>query len=338
MAVHPATEVAALLGLLEPYEPLSSLAIGPLADYGLGRNVRAWVADGPDGSTGGVLVLWRMCRDRWRAMVWLFDPSGAEPLGKQLDRSPAHAVIGLHDHVGPVLEHTSRTRLVQELPLWAGRPMDTDEMLADERARLATPEDLEALVEVYRTYELDPFPTVPRLRGYLREMLAMGRPIVVVEQDGRVVGAIRCDARTERWLFWNAAGVLPEYRGRGLSWSMTWRLVAVTKELGRGIVTSRAPTNPVPRTRVITPEVLERADFVEDILIEAHLKRRVRVRGMGKLVKLLERIEGPVRKRVPPDAYAERDSGGQTWGREETSAVSPGGEDSSGEGQEPTGQ
>ncbi len=104
--------------------------------------------------------------------------------------------------------------------------------------------DLDALVEIYRTYELATFPTVWQLRSHLRAALVDDVVVVAVDETG-IVGAGELTNWTKRYVTLTNLVVDPRFRGRGLSWEIIMRTGQVAGDAGVGVVMALAPTNPM---------------------------------------------------------------------------------------------
>ncbi len=167
----------------------------------------------------------------------------------------------------------------------------------DTRVRLASDSDLEELFALYERFELDPFPTRVRVRRYLKEAFRRG-PVVVATENGRIVGAIRVDARSPRYLLWGGLTVHPEYRRRGIGNDLVAACRAVTKVMGLGVCGVRAATNPMSFRQFRSG--IESGAITGGIWAEIPLRPPIRFRGQGKLRKAIERLEGHPR-RPPPD-------------------------------------
>lgn len=291
-----------VIALAEPHEPRSTVLLDPVIERGIGRGVHAWVATLPGGRPGAVLVTFRLCRDRWFATPLVIDEAAAPAIARRVDRSPAYQLVGTAGNVAPVVKHLRRAGTVVEMPYSAFRAdQETIEKLTlvlDDNTRMASPADLEELVAVYRDYELDFFTTEPRLRTHLRTALR-GRRISVVEHDGRIVGAFRAEWMSRRFVHWGGLTVLPEYRGRQLAWPVSLRAMVFTAFGGCGLAFTQHPSNPMARSSapieaIVPPELHP----VTDTWLQVRL--RPRIRGLGRLHRALEQIEGRLTPRARP--------------------------------------
>jgi hypothetical protein len=242
-AVRAARDVAEVLAIAERHEPGTTRMAGELLRWGLDRHNQAWVVDGPSG-VAGALVVTRRCAGRWHATVAVEDPDAGPALAAAVDRSRAWRLVGLAEHVSPVLPRLRRTVRVDSMPFHGSDvPVDGLEEW-DPRVREATPADLDALVALYADFEQQDIPTMRRLRRFLRSALDT-LPILVGEVDGRVVGAIRCDWSTHRYDFWWAHTVLPEHRGTRLGNGLLFAALVHSGDQGRSICGTVGSANPI---------------------------------------------------------------------------------------------
>lgn len=254
----------------------------------------------------GLVLVDRVCLDRWIAYPLLEDPAAGPALAPAVDAGPAWGIEGLARHVGPFVGQVTRAMgepsahmFTSTAPEVLSHPTSIaamDDMLGpvDDRTRMGRPDDLRALVDLYAAYEYQRIPTRWRLRGHLKTVLAR-LPVVVAEQDGRIVGAMRGEAMSGRTLVWDDATVLPEYRGRKLSLAMNRRALDVTIQLGRGSAGTIQPTNPIRMPR----DLPEWIDFDPDGLVALfqRLSQPVRFRGQNRLRQIAETVEGRRRRR-----------------------------------------
>lgn len=281
-----------MLALTEPLEPQTSRLVGDLRRRGLGRGSRAWVVADDEGVAAGLVLLIRVCLDRWSASPVVLDQTAARALAACVDRSVAWEVVGPASHVGPLVPHLRRARAVLEMPLvGAATPVEPLEPV-DERTRLATLADLGDLLSLYAGYELDLVPTRRRLRRFLIEALQQ-RPLVVAEAGGRIVGAARCDGLTRRYAFWSGLTVLPEHRGGGLSWAIAMRAMEISAGRGLAVQAAIFPTNPWR----VADKAAGREEYSEHAWLEVPLRAPRRFRGQARLRRLVERLEGPLERR-----------------------------------------
>lgn len=282
---------AELAPLLEPLQPATVRALSDLGSAATARRVRAYIAE-VDGNPAGALVVGEYCRGRWRASPVLWDVKAAPALARLIDRGPAWEVGGAARHMEPLLEHLRRTerRRPRRLPAygWVG-PAPQGVLPPDPRCRLATPGDLDALVEVFAAFELDNIPTRRRLREFLTRAVAH-RPIWIIEADGQIAGAIRCDLRSATFDSWTST-VLPEFRGRGYHIALSFTSGLHTVASGRSTWGVQAETNPTSIERSPGAEIwLD--DVITDVWISQPLQSPRRFPGHRRLRRLLERLEG----------------------------------------------
>ena len=143
------------------------------------------------------------------------DRPGRIGCGRRDDR-PQPGVVGdgFGADVTPVLAHLDRRRALDVHAVGrrsaARRRHDPARRW---RAGCLRADDLPALVELYRGYELASEATVWQVRGTLGRLLDRQR-ILVSEDDGRLVGAVVVSGPTEHWIAVDGLTVLPEHRGK----------------------------------------------------------------------------------------------------------------------------
>ena len=304
--VRRAEDAAPLMAVLDVEDAATFRMLGDLEERGIGRDVRGWLAEDAEGKPAGVLTVAELCRGRWYASVMLFDEVAAPALAEVLMHSPAWEVSGSTEHVQPLVPHLTRLHSVTSAP-WSIVPeLDVEvppELLPDRdpRCRLATVDDLDVLVDVYSTYELEAVPTRRRLRAYLERTLAH-RPVLVSEVDGMVVAAYRVEFMTSRYAYWSGLTVLPSHRRQHLASGITWDAFYVTRDLGRGLVTTTAASNPMqlrPQTELRQQQRQVAADhgWTMGEWVKVRLGPPQRFPGHHYLRRAMEIAEGPVRRR-----------------------------------------
>jgi hypothetical protein len=172
-----------------------------------------------------------------------------------------------------------------------------DEQLGpvDDRTRLARPSDLGALVDLYEAYEYQRIPTRRRLRTKLARVLDR-LPVIVIERDGKLIGAMRGEAMSARTILWDDSTILPEYRDQGLWLTIARRGLQTAIDLDRGSAGILQPTN-----RLQIPEELpEWWDYQPGELksVFIRLTPPVHFRGQNRLRRLVEAVEGRRRQRA----------------------------------------
>ena len=243
--VRRARDSAQLLAITAPLEPHSTVITGPLMTRGLSRRDRARLVTQADGSVAGVVLLTRVCRDRWYAKPLLLDERAAPLLARIIERSRARGILGPEEHVGPVAAHVQRAGRQHSVPwAWVPPPMPGPDVPLDPRTRIATRADLDALVALYRDFRLDPIPRT-QLRGVLTRILDDGMVVVGVE-GGELVAGMRAEVRSVRYLYWGGLTVRSDVRNQGLARAVIMRTHAVTAACGLGYVVVRA-TGRMPR-------------------------------------------------------------------------------------------
>jgi len=291
------TDPARAARLLEPWEPRTIELAAALQEHAIGPRHRLWIIESVDGNSIGAVSFIRAARDLWYAAPFLRDERAARTVAAQIDASSAWAVVGTLDDVGPLfplLERRKRDPGVNGF--FSGPAPLPDPGRGDPRIRHARHADFEELLQLFLRYELDPLPTVPRVKRFLEECLARG-PLPVAIDQGRIVGAVRMDARSRHYVLWGGQTVLPSHRDRGLGAGLMLAAIETSRQLGLGACGVRADTNPMS-FRQLEPGtelgVLSGAIWVELPLLEPR-----RFRGHGKIRRLTWRLEGPV---IRPDA------------------------------------
>jgi hypothetical protein len=239
--------------------------------------VRAWVVE--DGATvAAVVVVTRAAFDLWYASVLLHDDRAAPDAAGLVNTSNAVALNGVDVDVVPLLAHLDRAAFHRVLPWYVSRYPHDVLVAPDDGVRLATMDDFDALVELYRDYEYGFETTIDQLRHTLRQSMRH-RSIIVAEVDGRLVGGVVVTAETNTFQFWDALTVLPEHRRSGL----VWRIGAFAQGIanGRGLsgCASAAASNP------ITVEIVLQQDY----WVTVQLHPRPWFRGHNRLRGLVYR-------------------------------------------------
>src|SRR5262249_52014261 len=198
----------------------------------------------------------------------LAEKADAAALAHAIDRSPAIAVECASTEAEALLPHLSRTAVARPMrritvpwqPVeWEPPPPGT---------RMATVLDIPALRDLYDGYELTFGRTT---RGLHRALDAAVRQfsVVVMDGDGRLDGAVIAVARTPQFIEWSQLTVRPAARGKGCSWALIARAVAINLATGLGFVAVIGPGNPMS-----LPEGLGTIDTVTEI--QLRLPRRLR--------------------------------------------------------------
>src|SRR5207237_8159781 len=125
-----ADDVAPIVEWASTREPDSCIVLDRLLAHGLGRRTRVWVAEDEDRAIVGMMLLDRICFDRWIAHPLLEDVAAAEVLAPCIDSSPAWAAEGVSPHVLPFVGRLARGRqpIVQKYAEFAG-PMGPPDSL-----------------------------------------------------------------------------------------------------------------------------------------------------------------------------------------------------------------
>lgn len=280
-----------LVPLLELNEPRSSQALGEVLDRGVrSRSCRAWIVDDADRRPAAAVVVVRPTFDRWYATVLLLDTGAAADVAATVDRSPAWSVNGAAPDIAPLVSLLGRRRFVDVRP-WVVTAYPNDiTPVPDDSTRLATTADLDALVELYSTFEFVGRLTAWQLRAMLRHVLDR-HYIVVVERPGEdagLAGALAITTRTRRYGVVDLLTVLPDHRGAGWSWALVAHAQSIGNALGLAGIAALAGSNPMD---------LE-AHVRDDRYIAVELVPPHRFRGQGRVRKLYGRWQ-PLHPRAP---------------------------------------
>lgn len=288
---------AEVLAVARPRLPETVHVVADLEGTGVALRTRQWVLE-TAGAVVGAVVLSQRCRGRWEASPVPLDEAGGATAARLIDRSPAWEVGGAAVHMDAVVPHLQRScrRPAQEAPLFAGTaPLEL--IPEDPRCRLARLEDLDVLVDVYREYEMGRVPTIPRLHRLVRRQVER-RAVLVSELDGRIVGAYICAHRTAGHDMWADLTVLPSARGHGLARALATAGSRMSVERGQLVCGVQAPSNPM------TPHRLPSDVLRTEAWIQQSLESPRRFPGQRRLRRLMERMEGGIRRRPAfvPDA------------------------------------
>ena len=306
VTVRQVKDAAELIAVLDPEDPATFRILGDIQERGIGEKVRGWLAEDAGGQPAAALTVAELCRDRWYASVVLFDARAAPLLADVVVASPAWEVSGATGHVMPLVPHLTRLHSVTSAP-WSVVPeLDVDvpaELLpaSDPRCRPATADDVGALVEVYSSYELEAIPTRRRLRAYFERTLTH-RPVLVGDVDGQVVAAYRVEFMTSRYAYWSGLTVLPTHRRQHLASGLSWDAIYITRDLGRGLITTTAASNPMqlrPQTELGQQRRQVAADhgWTMREWVKVRLGPPQRFPGHHYLRRAAEMAEGSVRRR-----------------------------------------
>ena len=119
--------------------------------------------------------------------------------------------------------------------------------MPDDVTRLATRADLDALVELYSTFEFVGGLTAWQLRTMLRHLLDR-HYVIVVEwpgDDARFAGAVAITTRTRRYGVLDLLTVVPDHRGAGWSWALVAHAQSIGNALGIAGIAALAGSNPM---------------------------------------------------------------------------------------------
>ncbi len=137
--------------------------------------------------------------------------------------------------------------------------------------------DLDALVELYSTFEFVGGLTAWQLRTMLRHLLDR-HYVIVVEwpgDDARFAGAVAITTRTRRYGVLDLLTVVPDHRGAGWSWALVAHAQSIGNALGIAGVAALAGSNPMD--------------------LDAHVRRRPVRRGRAGAEATVPRPTSPAR-------------------------------------------
>jgi N-acetylglutamate synthase-like GNAT family acetyltransferase len=311
VAAHPANGAYSIrkprrddevIALLEQYEPRSSPALGEVLDRGLqSRTCRAWIVDDTDRHPAAVVVLVRPTFDRWHATVLLLDERAAPDVAALVDRSRAWSVNGAATDIAPLIPRLRRKHSVDVRP-WVVTtcPVEITEV-PDDTTRFASRADLDALVELYSTFEFVGGLTAWQLRSMLRHVLDR-HYIVVADWPGdssRIAGALVVTTRTHRYGVVDLLTVVPDHRGAGWSWALVSRAQSIGNAFGLSGLAALVGSNPMNLD----------VHMGDDVYVAVDLVAPRQFRGQGRLRRLYGRIQplyarDPVWFREPVDLPA----------------------------------
>jgi GNAT superfamily N-acetyltransferase len=109
---------------------------------------------------------------------------------------------------------------------------------------MANPLDLLGVQDPYEGYEL----AVARTRRTLHRELARAVDrfaVIVVDNGGRLEGAMVATARTPAFIEWSMLTVRPDARQHGYAWALADRAIAVATAAGLGVTAVFGPGNPM---------------------------------------------------------------------------------------------
>ncbi|QXC59230.1 GNAT family N-acetyltransferase [Aquihabitans sp. G128] len=236
---HPELEQVAA-----DFEPWTIAVSGALRERRRPGSTLVACIEDRSGALLGALVVERVAANRWNALPMVLDARSAPVLAWLADRSPARRVFGMPDHVDPLLAGLSRLNGTTRLPFFANRLAGVDRPQVDPRTRVAGPGDVPAILDVLQTYPYLSLPSRRAKRRFVERTIAE-RFAVVVEVDGRVVGAVLLDALGRDHAYLADMAVHPDFRGQGLAWPMIVRLGDLALELDIGLCASKDDTNPM---------------------------------------------------------------------------------------------
>ncbi len=154
---------------------------------------------------------------------------------------------GAAPDIAPLIPLLQRRRFVDVRP-WVvtAYPIEVTEV-PDDTTRLASRADLDALVELYSTFEFVGGLTAWQLRAMLRHVLDR-HYVIVVEwpgDDAGFAGAVAITTRTRRYGVLDLLTVVPDHRGAGWSWALVAHAQSIGNALGIAGIAALAGSNPM---------------------------------------------------------------------------------------------
>jgi hypothetical protein len=269
------------------------------------------VTVGPRDRSACILV--RDAPGYWSGYPVLADPTDAPELARAIDRSCAVRLHGWSEMVQPVgrlLERGGSPPLLLDMVAFPFQEVE-DFGEPDETTRMATPFDVDRLVELFDGYEISLGRTTAALRRILDD--AVRRMWVVTSLDGDdIVGAMLINGFTPKYVVWGHMSVAPHARGQGRSWSMILRVGQLQRGYGLGFVGVTADTNPM-KTPPTYPDVVDEGTFMG-----LDLSLPDRVPGERAARKVVWRVDRKVRRSRPQrdGTFSRREAGLERVGRQ----------------------
>jgi GNAT superfamily N-acetyltransferase len=161
--------------------------------------------------------------------------SDAEPLAAAVNRAAVSSLAGGAADVAPLVPHLARVLGVATMRriVVPWQPIDWEPPGA--ATRVATTLDLDALVDLYTGYEL-PFSRTTRGMRRLLQEAVRSFSAIVLDGDGQLDGAVIAASRTPQFIEWSHLTVRPHARGKGYSWQLMARAIALNLASGLGLV------------------------------------------------------------------------------------------------------
>ena len=272
----------ALVAYLERHEPWSSPALAYVLMDGLRWNrCRGWLVHGADGDVVGAVVAYSPCLGRWQVYSAMDDDDAAPVIGELVDRSPAVHYAGAAAHVVPVLPHIPRLHSARLATFVVAPYPPPAKGVLDDRTRFAVPGDLDGIVAVFETFGIGIERTKWQLRSALKRTLSH-LPVVVLEIDRRIVGALAFNGITSNYLVADQVVIHPDARGIGGAWLLVARASEVFDRYELPACGVRYATNPMS---------VDDYEAHDDGWVYAGMYEPRRFRGHARLRELLYRFQ-----------------------------------------------
>lgn len=257
MKVLACHDPASLHALLADLQPRSTPLLGAAMT---GRRGRAFVRMHlvkVGGTVGGALVMRRWSIAGWTAHPLVLDASAAAPIGRLIDRSGATDLMGFSVDTEAVRPHVRRwvqasTVTAASVPPGFAWPAPPD------CTRPARAADLPVLRDLAWDHAPHSIPTRWQMRARMRSAIDGHTVTVLAGDPARIVGYAARESHTPEYDFWAHLVIQPEFRGRGLAWSLVAAAADRTSTRGAGAITLVLPTNPMtipPETALVDPFV-----------------------------------------------------------------------------------
>jgi hypothetical protein len=169
----------------------------------------------------------------------------AAAMATMINRSPALAVAGASPDVEPLIARLGRRTSIQHLRRIVVPWGPIDWPAPGPATRVATALDLDPLYRLYEGFELTFGRTRRGQRAAIRQAVRSAGAVVLDGPGGELDGAVIGTTRTPQFVEWSQLTVRPSARGRGASWELMARAIAVTLASGLGVVAVIGPGNPM---------------------------------------------------------------------------------------------
>lgn len=180
----------------------------------------------------------------WLGYPVLCDPGDASALAEVIERTPVIGLDGQPEDIDPLLPHLER---VGETTRFRRMVVPAQECGWEPSApgtRMATPVDIDSLVELFEGYEVR-FVSGSRSRRRLLERSIASHAVIVHDRGDGIDGALLTGGLTPGYLVLEHARVAPDARGQGISWTLISKVVEIAQAYGVGLMGSMSHDNPM---------------------------------------------------------------------------------------------